>query len=138
MVKEDDIRHSGKVVDITPTSILVEIIAEDACSSCHAAGLCSMSEVKKKLVEVPVVTGYEIGEEVWVNMKRSMGMKAVWIAYVMPLMLLIISVLGASALGVNELLCGVSALSVIAVYYLGVYLLRNKLKNEYTFYIKKK
>ena len=41
-------------------------------------------------------------------------------------------------MGASELLCGLSAIGVIAIYYLGVYLLRNKLKNEYTFYIKKK
>ena len=94
--------------------------------------------MEKKRIEVPATTGYEIGEEVWVNLKRSMGMKAVWIAYVLPLFLLIADILAFSATGASELLCGLSAIGVIAIYYLGVYLLRNKLKNEYTFYIKKK
>ncbi len=135
---EGEIRHSGKIIDITPSEIIVEIVSKSACSSCHAASLCGMSEMEKKRIEVPATMGYEIGEEVWVNLKRSMGMKAVWIAYVLPLFLLIADILILSATGASELLCGLSAIGVIAIYYLGVYLLRNKLKNEYTFYIKKK
>lgn len=135
---EEDIKHSGKIVDITPQNICVEIISKDACSSCHAAGLCSMSEVKKKLIDVPSEIGYEIGEEVWVLLKRTMGLKAVWIAYVLPLILVIITILSLSALHVAELTCGLASIGVMALYYLAIYCLRNKLKNEYTFYIKKK
>ena len=135
---EEEIRHSGKVVEITPSQITVEIISESACSSCHAASMCGMSEIKKKHVSVPAALGYEVGDEVWVNLKRSMGMKAVWIAYVLPLVLLVVDILAVSALGAGELACGASALAVIALYYLIIYLLRGRLKNEYIFYIKKK
>jgi len=33
----EEIKHIGRIVDITPQGIIVEIIAEDACASCHAA-----------------------------------------------------------------------------------------------------
>lgn len=135
---EEEISHSGRVVDITPAEIMVEIVSESACSSCHAASMCGMSEIKKKQISVPAVPGYEVGEEVWVNLKRSMGLKAVWVAYVMPLILLVADILTTSALGAGEVLCGVSALAVVGIYFLLIYLFRNKLKNEYTFYIKKK
>lgn len=135
---DTEIRHSGCILEITPEGITVEIISESACSSCHAASLCGMSEQTKKLIEVPASLGYEVGEEVWVNLKRSMGMKAVWIAYVVPLIILIAVVLVASELKASELLIGLIALASIALYYAGVYMFRNKLKNEYTFYIKKK
>lgn len=135
---EEEIRHSGKVVEITPSQITVEIISESACSSCHAAAMCGMSEIKKKHVSVPAALGYEVGDEVWVNLKRSMGMKAVWVAYLLPLVLLVVAILTTSALGLGEVACGGVSIGIIALYYLGVYLFRNKLKNEYIFYIKKK
>lgn len=135
---DSEIKHSGRIKEITPEFITVEILSESACSSCHAASLCGMSEAKKKVIELPATLGYEPGEEVWVNLKRSMGMKAVWIAYVVPLIILIATVLVASELKAPELLTGAISLGAIALYYLGVYLFRNKLKNEYTFYIKKK
>ena len=134
----EEIKHIGRIVDITPQGIIVEIIAEDACASCHAASLCGMSELKKKQIDVPLVPGYEVGEEVWVNMKRSLGMKAVWVAYIFPLILMTAVLLILNALSVSEVICGLGAIGIVACSYLVVYLLRNVLKNEYTFYIKKK
>ena len=135
---EEDIRHSGRILEITASTIVVEIIAEQACGSCSAASLCGMSEVKKKLIEIPATLGYEVGEEVWVLLKRSMGMKAVWLSYVLPLVLLMAAILILSDLGLSELLCGLGSIGVIALYYLLLFLFRNNLKKEYTFYIKKK
>lgn len=135
---DEEIRHSGKIVDINPSTIVVEIIAEEACGSCSAASLCGMAEVKKKLVEVPASLGYEIGEEVWVLLKSSKGMKAVWLSYVVPLILMMAAILILTGLGVSELICGIGAIGVIALYYLLLFLFRKQVKKEYTFYIEKK
>lgn len=135
---EKEISHSGKIVEITPQQIVVEIVSESACASCHASALCGMAEIQHKRIELPAQLGYSPGEEVWVNLKRTMGMKAVWIAYVLPLVVLVAGILIMGALGAGELVCGLASLGLVAVYYLIVFLFRNKLKNEYTFYIKKK
>lgn len=138
MVKEEEIRHNGRIVDIAPDHITVEIVSESACASCHAASLCGMSEGKIKTVDVLPAPGYEIGEEVEVSLRKTMGFKAVWIAYVIPLVLLMAVLLALVSYGVGELPSGLCAIAAVAVYYLGVFLFRNKLNNEYSFYIKKK
>lgn len=134
----EEISHSGRIVKIDSKLITVEIISESACASCHAAALCGMSEAKSKLVEVPSELGYSVGEEVWINMKKTMGMKAVAVAYVYPLFVLVAALLVCIAAGVGELSSGLAAIGAVALYYFVIYLLRGKLKNEYTFYIKKK
>ena len=138
MVKDQEIFHSGKIVDITPETISVEIISESACASCHAASLCGLSESKKKIVEVPAALGYEPGEEVWVIMKKTMGLKAVTVGYVLPLAVLMAVLLACIFCGVSELTSGLTAIAAVALYYLVVYIFRDKLRNDYTFYIKKK
>lgn len=134
----EEISHSGRIVKIDSNLITVEIVSESACASCHAAALCGMSEAKSKLVEVPSELGYSVGEEVWINMKKTMGMKAVAVAYVYPLFVLVAALLVCIAAGVGELSSGLVAIGAVALYYCVIYLLRGKLKNEYTFYIKKK
>ncbi|MBR6457456.1 MAG: SoxR reducing system RseC family protein [Bacteroidales bacterium] len=138
MGEPDVIRHTGKIVDFTPETISVEIISEAACASCHAAQLCGMSESKTKIVEVPAQLGYEPGEEVWVIMKKSMGVKAVTVGYVLPLVVLVVVLLACLLAGASELVSGLSAIGAVGVYYLVIWLFRNKLRNTYTFYIKKK
>ena len=51
-----EVSHKGRVVEVGQDVIQVEIISSSACSSCHAAGLCTMSEAVKKIVEVPVAS----------------------------------------------------------------------------------
>ena len=67
-----------------------------------------------------------------------MGFKAVWLAYAIPLVVLMAVLLGLNAAGLGELASGLSAIAAVGVYYLFLWLFRNRLKNEYSFYIKEK
>ena len=138
MGESDVIHHSGRIVDFTPEKISVEIISEAACASCHAAQFCGMSESKKKIIEVPAQLGFEPGEEVWVIMKRSMGTKAVTVGYVFPLIALVLVLLACLLAGLPELVAGITSIMAVGMYYFMIWLMRDKLRDTYTFYIKKK
>lgn len=134
-----NVSHRGRIIGITPETTSVEIISESACSACHAAGLCGLAEAKAKVIEVPTVGWgklHSVGDEVEVVLKASMGHKAVWIAYVVPLFVLVGALLGLVSAGVGEVVAGLSAIGAVAVYYGIVYLLRDTLRNEYIFTIK--
>ncbi len=137
---QDSIGHIGKVVQITPEVISVEIVSESACASCHASALCSLSSGKVKVVELPTPAFeiYSVGEEVEVLLKASMGHKAVWLAYVVPLVILIATLLLALHLGAGELGAGLACIAAVAVYYMVIYAFRKHLKGEYVFVIRKK
>ena len=132
--------HTGKVVSMTPATTTVEIISHAACSECHAAGVCGMSEFAEKAIEVPAdpYATYGVGDEVQVVLKASMGMKAVWLAYFLPLVVLLAVALGLIALGVGEVAAGLAGLGAVALYYLALWLFRDKLRNEYVFTIQAK
>ena len=129
--------HTGKVVSMTPKTTTVQIVSQSACSECHAAGLCGLSEYTEKAVEVPTSPSatYGVGDEVQVVLKASMGFKAVWIAYFLPLVVLLAVALGLIALGVPEVVSGLAGLGAVALYYLIVWLRRDRLRNEYVFTI---
>lgn len=134
-----EISHSGKIVDITPDFITVEIVAESACATCHAAGLCGTADATHKAITVPASAGnWEVGQEVQVLLRRSMGFKAVWLSYAIPLLVLLAVLLGLNAAGVPELASGLLSIAAVGVYYLVLMLFSSKLRNEYSFYIKEK
>ena len=137
MNSNKDIRHSGKVVEITPELTRVEIISESACSACHAKGLCSLGESKVKVVEVPTSAwmNLKVGDTVDVLLKTSMGFKAVWLAYAVPLVVLVAALMGLLAAGVGEVFAALASIALVALYYLVIWLFRNRLRNEYTFKI---
>ncbi|MGM9747685.1 MAG: SoxR reducing system RseC family protein, partial [Candidatus Cryptobacteroides sp.] len=71
-------------------------------------------------------------------LKKSMGMKAVWISYVIPLLILLILVLSLSSIIGNEALTGLAAIVGVAIYYFIIWLLRDRLSDEFVFFLKEK
>ena len=133
------VSHRGKVVAADANFITVEIVSQSACGSCHAASLCSLSESVTKKVDVPTPASefYQIGEEVEVRLRASMGHKAVWLAYALPLVLLVTVIFLLSGFGAGELFSGLCGIGAVALYYLVLYLLRDSLRDQYVFEIKK-
>lgn len=132
-----EISHIGKIVAIDADFITVEIVAESACATCHAAGLCGTADATHKAISVPATVGnWQVGQEVKVFLKRSMGFKAVWLAYAIPLAVLLAVLLGLNAADLSELASGLIAIAAVGIYYLVLWFFRDKLRNEYSFYIK--
>ena len=134
----ESISHKGKITRITPQVTTVSILQHSACGECHVAGLCTMAEMAEKTVEVPTdpYAFHKVGDEVEVLLKASMGFKAVWLCYAIPLVILLGTVVGLLALGTPEIPAASAGLGAIGLYYIGLYLFRDKLKNEYIFTIK--
>jgi sigma-E factor negative regulatory protein RseC len=137
MAKKSEIVHTGKVIDINPDFTTVQIMVSSACSECHAKGLCGMSEMEEKVIMVPT-DPYEprkIGDIVLVKTKMTMGLKAVWISYVIPLAVLMILILSLSAVIENEFLRGGIAIAGVGLYYFVIWLLKDRLSDQFEFYI---
>lgn len=137
MARKNQIAHKGRIVEITPDFTTVEIIVSSACSGCHAKGLCGMSEEKDKIIMLPTdpYAEHAVGDEVNVSTRMTMGLKAVWISYVIPLAILMILILSLSPVIGNEFLRGGVAIAGVAVYYFFIWLFRDKLSDEFVFYI---
>ena len=134
----EQITHKGRIVAIDPDITTIEIIAESACASCHAKGLCGLGEEKVKQIQVRTSawTPRQVGDEVEVVLKKSMGYKAVFIAYGLPLVVLFAALMLLGALGVGELWAGLGTLGAVAVCYFVLFLFRNKISKDYSFFLK--
>jgi len=138
-MSENEISHKGVIREIGPADTIVEIVSASACGACHAAGLCTMAEAVKKDVVVPTDASehYRVGEEVEVVLRKSMGMKAVWISYVIPLAILLVLVVSLSYTSLHELVIAAIGLGGMAIYYFIVWLFRDRLSSEYVFTIRR-
>ena len=134
----EEITHKGRIVAIDPDITTVEIISEAACASCHAKGLCGLGEEKTKqvLVRTSAWHPHQVGDEVELVLKKAMGYKAVFIAYGMPLVVLFVTLMVLTQIGVGELYAGLGALGAVALCYLVIFLFRKKISKEYSFYLK--
>lgn len=141
MAKER-IEHDGTVIAVDKDYISVELLSKSACAACHAKGVCGASDEAVKVVEVAqdittLTEDYQVGEKVNVVMTPSMGIQAIWLAYVIPLIVLLTSVLVFHLCKAGELAMGLGSLGIVAVYYFGVWLFRNKISRIFIFSIEK-
>ena len=131
----ETISHEGIVECVGTDSCSVRILQASACSSCSARQLCRSSESKEKLVEVrghyPTL---RVGDRVTLVGSVRQGLRASVIAYVIPLILMLV-VLFAVSHSYGEGIGALAVLLVLALYYGVLYLLRNKLGKEFAFEI---
>jgi positive regulator of sigma E activity len=129
--------HPGIVDHIEKGKVFVRILSQSACSACHAKGMCSVSEVEDKIIEVDVANeeSYKNGEQVTVRMQQKLGRKAVMLGYVIPLVILVASIIIFVTLFKNEGLAALISLLMLVPYYLILYFLREKLKQQFSFSI---
>ena len=137
MAKKNEIVHAGRILEVTPDFTTVQIVVSSACSECHAKGLCGMSEEQEKLISLPTdpYSAYNVGDQVEVCTKMTMGFKAAWISYVIPLAVLMILILSLSLIFESEVVVGLGSVGGVVLYYLLIWLFRDRLNNEFTFYI---
>ena len=100
--------------------------------------MCSSAESKEKEVEVFTADAvqYRVGQDVVLEGRLSDGRMAAFIAYGLPLLLLLPVLFLCVHLTGSELQGALWALLVVALYYLCIYLFfRDSLKNRFSFRI---
>ncbi|MEA3316938.1 MAG: SoxR reducing system RseC family protein [Bacteroidota bacterium] len=132
------IEHDGVIESVLPNKLNVRIIGIPAGKSGHLKGLRSTSDVDEKIIEVFNNTKeYNVGDKVKVALRQSLGFKALFLGYVFPFILVLLTLIITTSIFDNEAISGLISLSILAPYYLGLYSLRNKISNIFTFSIKK-
>lgn len=134
----ESINHKGIIEKIEKNTIFVRIIQHSACSGCHAQSMCAASERKEKIIEVPDSSGkFHIGEEVSICGKSSLGLQAVLLAFVFPLLVVVGAIVAGSALQWEETTSALAGLLVLILYYFILYFFRDKLKKRFIFTVEK-
>lgn len=126
--------HDGIVTAVNSGRVRVRIEAVSACASCAAHGRCGFAESKEKEVDVPAAdwADYQPGQPVTVHIDESRGMLAVWIAYVLPALLMLAAIVGLSLARVPEWAVVLSAFAVLGLYILVLYLRRRRVERHFT------
>ena len=134
------IEHSGIVESVSGDNVRVRILQASACSACEAKALCHSSESKEKIIECKANgTSYNVGEEVMVYGSMAMGRNAVILAFVVPLIVIVVWLFCAvGVFHINELLAIGIMVALLAVYYLTLHLMNGVLSKQFEFWIEKK
>ncbi len=134
---ESLVRHEGIVSRVSNDTITVSLRGNVHCEACHAKSVCGISDSDSKEIEIhaPEQT-LRLDEPVEVFLKKELGLKAVFWAYVFPFILLFAVLLTASSV-FPEWIAGLLALGILIPYYGLLYLLKSSLKNAFKISVSK-
>lgn len=134
------ISKNGIIKKITKNELIIEILSCSACNSCSIKNYCSGFESKQKEISVKNknYVNFKKGEEVLLSIDERQAFKSVILAYVIPLIIMISTVVGMLSYKNDELIAGISGIIILIPYYFGLFLAKNKLKSDFEFKISKK
>lgn len=129
------IKHAGVVDGVEGECVRVRILQSSACSACKVAAHCNASETKEKIIDVmdADASHYQKGDQVMVVADTAVGFRASLYGYLLPLILMVVTLVGFLAATHSEGLAAVSALGILIPYYVLLFLMRNKLRNRLSF-----
>ena len=139
MKQPEQIEHKGIVRSVEERMVCVAVEVNEACGSCASRKACSMGQSQTR--EIAVFTAdadrYSVGEVVRVAAKRSMGIMAVVLCYIVPLVVMVGVLAVAVSMGCDEGIAALVSLGVTAVYYMLLASMRKRISNRIIFTINK-
>ena len=132
------IEHKGVITNIEENSVFVTITNASACSTCHAKNACIVSDTSTKIIEIQQVNNdFNIGDTVNVTLDQSSGLRSVFFAYVLPLIIILLTLFFIFFLSKNEVLAGIISLLTLVPYYWFLYINKEKFKKTFNFKVNK-
>jgi len=130
-----EIAHDAIVRSICSNSVTVTLLNNESCSGCQAEKSCGAGKESKTVI-VEGKYNVQPGDKVTVTMRLSDGYRALFLGYLVPLVIFLFFLVILSALSVNELLAGLISLGTLAPYYLMFFLFRKSIFTGISFNIK--
>lgn len=132
------IEHSGIIDKIENNRIQVLINQQTSCSECQANGVCIPYDNGKKIIEIensdPI---FKQGDKVIVSGQKLIALQSVLLAFVIPFILIIITLLILKSFDIPEIISGIISIVMLLPYYFILSFFNNKLKMKFKFEIKK-
>lgn len=133
------IEHEGIIRSINGNQFTILISQNSACSECHAKSACMAADTKEKMINVVDNSGqFKLNEQVMLSGKTSIGYKAIWWAFVIPLILIITVIIASTSIWhTSELHAALLSMTALFPYYIFLYIVRSKMGEKLAFTIKK-
>ena len=132
------IEQKGIVEDIKANRIRIRFQPLSVCDNCQTKSICNLKGNQGNSIEIIDKSGiYEVGDEVNLIIKKSLGYAALFLGYLLPLIIVLLFLFLFFSFGYNEILAGLGSLSMLAAYYLILYLIRSNISDRFKITLEK-
>lgn len=130
------VEHEGVVDQVAGEKVTVKISNLQGCTSCQAKNACPVPGGNDQAIEVFATRDYKPGDRVIIVGRKSQGLKAAFLAYILPLIIIImVLILGVRITG-SESIAALVSLLVLVPYFLILRATGRVLQRTFSFTIK--
>ncbi len=118
------------VIQVDENQIVLKYSRNSACADCHSKDSCSLDKRDEEFT-LPYDAQnevYKLGDNVEISLNGKQKGKALFLAYLFPIMLLFVLAFFLSLFKIQENIMALILLSFIIVYYVMLYFCRHKIK----------
>ncbi len=128
---KNEIKHEGYISKITNQVITVSLKGNVNCEGCKAQSACGVSESNDKEIEILNTNqSFKLSDPVNVVLEKSLGLKAVFWAYVFPFILMMLTLIITSNF-LKEWIAGLVSLFVLIPYYFVLYKMKSSFQKAF-------
>jgi sigma-E factor negative regulatory protein RseC len=129
------IAHDAIVQSIDSSSVRLLLLNKGSCSGCNAGKSCGMSGSDTRELSIEGTFDVSPGSRVTVVLKQSSGFLALFLGYLLPLLIFLVSLVLLNIFSVDELASGLISLGMFIPYYLLLSLFRSSIRQKFSFTI---
>ena len=130
------ISHSGVIDRIDGGHVQVRIVQTSACAACKVASYCNAAESKEKIVDVfcdSVAKNLTVGQPVTVTASGQVATRALLWGFGLPFLLMVSVLIVVLKWTGHEGLAALSGLGVLIPYYIMLWLIRDRMREQLAF-----
>ena len=128
---KEGIKHEGYVSNIENNLLTVSLKGNINCEGCKAQSACGVSESNDKEIEIiDNIQGFKLNDTVDVVLEKSLGLKAVFWAYVFPFILIILTLIITTNF-LKEWIAGLVSLFILIPYYFMLFVLKDTFQKAF-------
>ena len=129
MTGTEQISHEGIVTNRIGDKAIIHLIKPEECHSCRMKEFCGVTDEDRSRFEVPV-EDLEIGDTIALEVKPGIGFKALFWAYIIPFLLVVLVIAIGSWSGLPEQWLGVFSLLILPPYFFALSRFKHQLKSQ--------
>jgi positive regulator of sigma E activity len=131
------LENIGLVTNSQRGRVRISLIGS-GCTACHNS-LCMLGDSKAREVEIIDKKNlFKTGDEVMIKINPASGYMAVLLLYLVPFLLMLLTILLMMHSGSSEGISGIMSLLILAPYFGMIYMLRGKLSSQCKIVVEKR
>lgn len=134
----NSVTHEGIIEKISGKQCFIRLSRQPACDGCGAKSICSVPDSKGgEIMIADRESGMNAGDRVIVSITPQNAYKALVLGYVLPAVLVILTMVLFSVSGAPEWLTALASLSLLVPYYLMIRLFGARMERTFRFSVNK-